>query len=44
MNPTYTINPKLDIVLERHADVKPELVWKAWTTPNHLMKWFTPAP
>ena len=22
----------------------PELVWKAWTTPEHLKKWFTPVP
>ena len=21
-----------------------ELVWKAWTMPEHLKKWFTPAP
>jgi uncharacterized protein YndB with AHSA1/START domain len=38
------MNPKLDLVLERVIDVKPELVWKAWTTPEHLVKWFTPAP
>ena len=38
------MNPKLDLVLERTIDVKPELVWKAWTTPEYLMKWFTPAP
>lgn len=35
---------KLDLVLERIVDVSPELVWKAWTEPEHLMKWFTPAP
>ncbi|HEY2939715.1 MAG TPA: SRPBCC domain-containing protein [Gaiellaceae bacterium] len=22
----------------------PELVWMAWTQPEHLKKWFTPAP
>jgi uncharacterized protein YndB with AHSA1/START domain len=38
------MNPKLDLVLERVVDVKPELVWKAWTTPEYLKKWFTPAP
>ena len=38
------INPKLDLVLERVVDVRPELVWKAWTQPEHLKKWFTPAP
>ena len=38
------INPKLDLVLERIADVPRELVWAAWTQPEHLKKWFTPAP
>lgn len=38
------MNPKLDLVLERVVDVKPELVWRAWTTPEYLKKWFTPAP
>lgn len=40
----YPINPKLDLVLERVVDVPPSLVWAAWTTPEHLKKWFTPAP
>ena len=39
-----TADPKLDLVLERTIDVSPELVWKAWTEPRHVMKWFTPAP
>lgn len=38
------LNPKLDLVLQRTVDVPPELVWKCWTTPEHLMKWFTPVP
>ena len=29
-------DPKLDLVLEREIDVPVELVWKAWTTPEHL--------
>lgn len=37
-------DPRLDLVLERLVDVRPELVWAAWTTPEHLKKWFTPAP
>jgi uncharacterized protein YndB with AHSA1/START domain len=38
------IDPELDLLLERVVDVAPELVWRAWTTPEHLKKWFTPAP
>jgi uncharacterized protein YndB with AHSA1/START domain len=37
-------NPKLDMVLERVVDVPREKVWAAWTKPEHLKKWFTPAP
>lgn len=37
-------NPKLDLVLERVVDVPRELVWAAWTKPEHIKKWFTPAP
>lgn len=39
-----TIDPKLDLVLERDVDVAVELVWKAWTTPEHLREWFVPKP
>ena len=38
------LDPKTDLVLERFVDVAPELVWKAWTTPEYLKQWFTPAP
>jgi uncharacterized protein YndB with AHSA1/START domain len=37
-------DPALDLVLERVVDVPPALVWKAWTTPEYLKRWFTPAP
>ncbi len=40
----YQPDPRLDLVLERIVDVPPELVWKAWTSPEHLKPWFTPAP
>src|SRR5215217_5841216 len=33
-----------DLVLERVVDVPPSKVWEAWTTPEILMKWFTPDP
>jgi uncharacterized protein YndB with AHSA1/START domain len=42
--PTFTFDPKLDLKLERVIDVPRELVWKAWTTPEHLMPWFCPLP
>ncbi|HME39386.1 MAG TPA: SRPBCC family protein [Steroidobacteraceae bacterium] len=37
-------DPKLDLVLERVVDVPKELVWRAWTNPELLKKWFTPVP
>lgn len=39
-----TPDPSLDLVLERVIDVPVELVWQAWTVPDMLMPWFTPAP
>lgn len=43
-SPVIRIDPKLDLVLEREIDVPVELVWKAWTTPEHLREWFVPKP
>ena len=39
-----TLKNERDLVLERVVDVSPELVFKAWTTPKHLMPWFCPKP
>jgi uncharacterized protein YndB with AHSA1/START domain len=38
------LDPQLDLVFERIVSVSPELIWAAWTTPEHLKHWFTPAP
>lgn len=42
--PGGVFDPSLDLVLERSVPVAPELVWAAWTQPEHLKVWFTPAP
>lgn len=39
-----TLDPKLDLFMERSIDVPVELVWKAWTDAAQLKQWFTPAP
>jgi uncharacterized protein YndB with AHSA1/START domain len=41
---SYEINPELDLVLERTIPVSPDRVYRAWTDPELLKKWFTPAP
>ncbi len=40
----HSPDPKLDLVFERNVNVPRDLIWKAWTTPERLKKWFTPAP
>ena len=35
---------KLDLVLERTIDAPIDLVWKAYTDPEHLKQWFAPRP
>jgi uncharacterized protein YndB with AHSA1/START domain len=39
-----TVNNNTELVLERVVDVTPEQIWAAWTQPEHITKWFTPAP
>ena len=43
-NPDTQFNALLDLTFERVVDLAPERVWAAWTTPDHLKHWFTPAP
>ena len=38
------LNPKLDLVFERTTTVPAEKLWKGWTDPQMLMKWFCPRP
>ncbi len=35
---------KTDLVLERTLDAPIELVWEAYTNPEHIKKWFAPKP
>jgi uncharacterized protein YndB with AHSA1/START domain len=44
MTAHFQPDPKTDLVLERVIDVPASKVWAAWTQPEHLCKWFTPAP
>lgn len=37
-------NPELDLKIERVIDLSPEQLFKAYTTPELLMKWFCPKP
>ena len=41
---TDRIDPKLDLFIERTVSAPPERVWAAWTKPEHVKRWFTPAP
>lgn len=38
------VNQDLDLVLDRVVDVPRELVFRAWTQPEHLKPWFCPKP
>lgn len=42
--PSFTHDPACDLLLERLVDVPVDLVWKAWTEPEHLKQWFVPKP
>ena len=38
------INPELDLEIQRDVPVSPEALWKGWTDPATLVKWFCPRP
>ena len=44
MNNELKIEPKLDLVFERTTSIPVERIWKGWTHPETLMKWFCPRP
>lgn len=45
MNDSATqIQPELDLLLERVTDVPADFIWAAWTQPELIKRWFTPAP
>jgi len=39
-----SFDPERDLMLDRTIPTPRRLVWKAWTEPAHLMKWFCPLP
>jgi uncharacterized protein YndB with AHSA1/START domain len=43
-NQTQIPDPTRDLLLERVVPVAPELVLAAWTEPERIVQWFTPAP
>jgi uncharacterized protein YndB with AHSA1/START domain len=41
---TTDLNPELDLVLTRDINAPREVLYKCWTTPEHLVHWFVPKP
>jgi uncharacterized protein YndB with AHSA1/START domain len=44
MSNEIKVDPKLDLVFERTTSIPVEKLWKGWTHPETLMKWFCPKP
>lgn len=44
MSENTLIEPKLDLIFERTTSLSIEKIWKGWTHPETLMKWFCPKP
>ena len=38
------LNPETDLVLTREINAPREILYKCWTTPEHLVHWFVPKP
>lgn len=41
---TATHAPERELVFERHIPASPHEVYRAWTEPEHMKKWFCPLP
>lgn len=39
-----TLDPETDLLLERELNAPRDLLWRCWTTPEHLVHWFVPKP
>ncbi|WP_300545231.1 SRPBCC family protein [Maricaulis sp.] len=37
-------NPETDLQIQRRIDVPVEIVWRAWSEPEHLKQWWCPKP
>jgi uncharacterized protein YndB with AHSA1/START domain len=44
MSTPTNFDPKLDLMFERKTGMTVEQLWKGWTDPQTLMKWFCPKP
>jgi uncharacterized protein YndB with AHSA1/START domain len=38
------LDPELDLVLVRELNAPREILYRIWTTPEHLVHWFVPKP
>jgi uncharacterized protein YndB with AHSA1/START domain len=38
------VNPDLDLAIERVIKAPRDAVWRAWTDPDRLARWWVPAP
>ncbi len=39
-----TLDPALDLVIERRIDLPPAPLWACWTRPGLMEQWFCPVP